>query len=223
MSSQHVALGALFLGLAGSATRTGYSGPGIVAGPKAGVVVLHSPAASPAPSKQFGESLVACVAGAITVERPELRVVAVDDFAGAVFPGTEPADIPVSQQSLAPLVDDPEFLTRAAATGVRYLITVEGQTRQSRAEGRAMAGAGPGGAAILGFWIWERESTAGATVYDFEAHETVGLVDVQVSGRPWFAVLGIFPLSVPSFTEGWACQKLGTSLAKFLRGRVVAS
>ena len=223
MSKQHVALGALFLGLAGCATRIGYSGPGIVAGPQAGVVVLYSPAASPATSERIGESLVACVAGAITVELPGLQVVAVEDFAKAVFPGIEPASIPVSRQSLAPLVDDPQFLTRVTAAGVRYLITVEGRTTQSPAEGGAIAGAAPGGGAILGFWIWERESTAAATVYDFEAHETVGRVDVQVSGRPWFAVLGIFPLGAPSFTEGWACQKLGTALAKFLRGRGVAS
>ena len=62
-------------------------------------------------------------------------------------------------------------------------------------------------------YMWERDPMPGAVVYDLEARDSIGRVEVHASGRPWFAILGIFPLGAPSSTETWACQKLGTSMA----------
>lgn len=212
-----VTFGALCWVLAGCASRVTVSGPGEPA-LNMGVVVLYSAAASPGTSRRTGLALVDCVTSAVAAEVPELRLVAVEDFARAAFPGIQLAEIPVSPDSVARLAGDSEFRAQAAAAGVRYLIIVEGQTTEPPPEGGAVAGGGMGGGAILGFWMWERDSMAGAVVYDLEARDSIGRIEVHVSGRPWFAILGIFPLGAPSFTESWACQKLGASVASFLRG-----
>jgi len=47
----------------------------------------------------------------------------------------------------------------------------------------------------------------------------VDKVEATVSGRPWFLMAGIFPLGAPSFTETWACYKLGQGVVEALTTR----
>ena len=68
----------------------------------------------------------------------------------------------------------------------------------------------------LGFWLRERDSTLWAEIVDVASGQSVAKVEATVSGRPWFLMAGIFPLGAPSFTETWACYKLGQGVVEAL-------
>jgi len=60
------------------------------------------------------------------------------------------------------------------------------------------------------------DSALWAEIVDLASGQSVAKVEATVSGRPWFLMAGIFPLGAPSFTETWACYKLGQGAVEAL-------
>ena len=136
-----------------------------------------------------------------------------EDFVRVVLPEAPLESPPLGPDSLAAFLRDPVFLARVEQTGVRFLIVVEGLTTESLADVQT------GGWPVGGVYMeWERQSNVSATIYDLDARAVAGKVEIQVSGRPWVAFFGL-PIGAPSFTESWACRKLGRRVVEFLRGR----
>lgn len=185
----------------------------VPAPPDAAVAVVSCNVASTASLEAMGRDLVACLTDAVREAMPGLRVVPGEDFARVALPEAPLESAPLGPESLAALLRDPVFLARVDETGVRFLIVVGGRTTQSVAE---MQGGGPGPPGV--FILWDRQTDVSATIYDLRARAAAGRIEVEVSGRPWFALVGL-PLGAPSFTEFWACRKLGSGVVEFLRGR----
>lgn len=200
----------------GCATKLTQSG-GLWSSVEAGVAVTVMPSSvGSGPADALSRDLVRCVGDSIQGKLPDVRIVAAEDFARAAFPELPLEAAPLSPESLAVLFEDARFLAGVERSGVRFLITVAGRTTQPLLEGQFSGGQGLPPA---GFWMWGRESSVSATVYDLRARSDVGKVEVEVSGRPWFALIGGLPLGAPSFTESRACGRLGGAVVELLRGR----
>jgi hypothetical protein len=179
------------------------------------VTVISTNAQWQPTSEPTGRALVACVTDAIREKLPDLLIVPAENFGRAAFPQVPLEAAPLSPESLAVLLEDSVFLAGAGQSRVRFLITVAGRTTQPSPEVGVVATYG----GLGGFWVWKRESSVTAAIYDLGTRSPAGNVQVEVRGRPWFAIIGVFPLGAPSFTESWACQKLGNAIVEFLRGR----
>jgi hypothetical protein len=106
---------------------------------------------------------------------------------------------------------------RVAATGVRYIVWLDGGTRKTDGGGSLACGAAPGAAGCIGFGWWEKESDYEATVWDLKQAKSVGSVGTNVSGTS--AVVGaIVPLPFIAHTQQTACTRLGDQLKSFLEG-----
>jgi hypothetical protein len=195
----------------------------VVVDPTVGLSVVFFPDRAPGTRQGLGDDAADCVWSAIADGVPRARLIPLAQFQRGVFPDVPLEALPLSHESLTVLSKDEAFRGRVQATGIRYLVTVGGGTDQPRPWGDGVCGGGPGGAGCVGFWLWKRDSTLWAEIVDLASGEPVAKVEAAVSGRPWFMVLGIFPLGAPSFTETWACHKLGQGVAEFLTSRQHAS
>lgn len=164
------------------------------------------------------EKIVGCVSEAIRRAHPTIRIIPPEEFRRTAFPDLDPDAAPKGPDYLALLLGHPVFRERIARLGIRYLILVGGRTEQEHRWGDIECGRGYGGGACLGVVVWDRRSRLAASVLDLQRARAAGEVHAAVSGRPWFAVVGIFPLGLPAFTESRACGDLGEAVARFLAG-----
>ena len=200
--------------LSGCASKVNHIRTGsAVVDPTLGLTVLFSRALAPGTGQGLGKDAADCVTSAIANNAPKVRLIAAEQFQRSVFPDLSLESLPVSRESLVILGKDETFRGRAAAAGIRFLIAVGGGTDQRAPWGDGTCAAGAG---CIGFWLLERDSTLWAEILDMASGESVAKVEAKVSGHPWLGVLVVFPLGAPSFTETWACHKLGRSVVEFL-------
>jgi len=187
-----------------------------VVGPTIGLTILSSPALAPETNERLGEKTLECVSSAIANNVPKERVIAAEQFRSSVLFDLPPESWPLSRESLEALSTDEVLRGRAAEAGISYIIAVGGQTTQPRPRGGGVTLAGAGGAGIFGFWLWDRDSTLWAEIVDVASGKSLAKVEATVSGRPWLLMAGILPFGAPSFTETWACYKLGQGIVEVL-------
>ena len=221
-SARRVGLGvllvlALVYGCASKVTHT--RADSAVVDPTIGLTILSSPVPAPETNESLGEKTVECIASAIANNMPKARVIAAAQFRSSVLFDLPPESWPLSRESLDTLSTDEVLRGRAVAAGIGYVITVGGQTTQPRPRGGGVTLAGAGGAGIFGFWLWERDSTLWAEIVEVASGKSLAKVEATVSGRPWLLMAGILPLGAPSFTETWACYKLGQGVVEALTTR----
>jgi hypothetical protein len=102
--------------------------------------------------------------------------------------------------------------------GVRYIVWVDGLTRQTDSGGSISCAIGPGGGGCIGFGWWEKESDYDAIVWDLEEAKSAGSVSTNVTGTS--ALVGaIVPLPFIARVQGTACDRLAEQLGAFLHGQ----
>lgn len=146
-----------------------------------------------------------------------IQVVANDDFVDSMFPWLEPSTAPQRPEGVTRLLARDAVADRIAESGVRYLIWVDGATRQIDSGGSLTCTIGPAGGGCIGFGWWEKESDYQAVVWDISTAKTAGSVSTNVTGTS--ALIGIVvPLPFIARVQGTACDRLATQLGAFLRG-----
>lgn len=165
------------------------------------------------------DEIVGCIRTALNERHPTLRIVPPDKFRRTAFPDLAPEAAPHSPEYLSLLLMHPVFLKRIAPLGIRYLISVSGGTEQNVTISELGALGGPHAAVPLYIWAADRQTRLVASILDLTQTRAAGEVRTEVSGCPWFAIIGIFPLGLPAFTESRACGELGEGIAKFLAGQ----
>jgi hypothetical protein len=106
---------------------------------------------------------------------------------------------------------------RVAESGVRYIIWIDGATRQTDSGGSLTCTLSPSIVSCLGFGWWEKESDYQAVVWDLTTARTAGSVSTNVTGTS--ALVGVLvPLPFIARVQGAACSRLATQLGAFLRG-----
>jgi hypothetical protein len=145
-----------------------------------------------------------------------------DEFVDSMFPWLEPSTAPQRPEGVTRLLARDVVADRIAASGVRYLIWVDGATRQTDSGGSITCTLGPAGGGCIGFGWWEKESDYQAVVWDLNTARTAGSVSTNVTGTS--ALLGIvLPLPFIARVENTACDRLAGQLGGFLRGEEPAT
>lgn len=140
-----------------------------------------------------------------------------DEFVDSMFPWLEPSTAPQRPEGVTRLLARDVVADRIAASGVRYLIWIDGATRQTDSGGSITCSLSPAGGGCLGFGWWEKESDYEAVVWDLNNARTAGSVSTNVTGTS--ALVGILvPLPFIARVQGTACDRLATQLGGFLHG-----
>ena len=145
-----------------------------------------------------------------------------DEFVDSMFPWLEPSTAPQRPEGVTRLLSKDVVADRIAASGVRYLVWVDGTTRQTDSGGSITCTLGPAGGGCIGFGWWEKESDYQAVVWDLNTARTAGSVSTNVTGTS--ALLGIVvPLPFIARVQSTACDRLAGQLGGFLRGEEPAT
>jgi hypothetical protein len=182
------------------------------------VVVLAKPQIEGAGAES---EFLDCIGYRIAGRRKTIKVHPNEEFTDRLFPWFEPGTVPSKAQGLESILAQPGVSEQVAASGVRYIVWLDGATRKTDGGGSLACGAAPGAAGCIGFGWWEKESDYEATVWDLKQAKSVGSVGTNVSGTS--AVVGaIVPLPFIAHTQQTACTRLGDQLRSFLEGGTVA-
>jgi hypothetical protein len=140
-----------------------------------------------------------------------------DTFVDSMFPWLEPSTAPQRPEGVTKLLAKDVVAQRIADSGVRYLIWIDGATRQTDSGGSITCTLGPAGGGCIGFGWWEKESDYQAVVWDLNTARTAGSVSTNVTGTS--ALVGVLvPLPFIARVQGAACDRLADQLGAFLKG-----
>ncbi|HUG73496.1 MAG TPA: hypothetical protein VMK82_08750 [Steroidobacteraceae bacterium] len=178
------------------------------------VVVLAKPQIEGAGAES---EFLDCIAHRIAGRKKSIKVHPNEEFTDRLFPWFEPGTVPSRAQGLESVLSQPGVSEQVAASGVRYIVWLEGGTRKTDGGGSLACGAAPGAAGCIGFGWWEKESDYEATVWDLKQARSVGSVGTNITGTS--AIVGaIVPLPFITHTLSTACFRLGDQLRTFLEG-----
>jgi hypothetical protein len=140
-----------------------------------------------------------------------------EQFTDALFPWFEPGTAPNKPEGVAALLTRPGVAERVAASGVRYIVWLDGGTQKTDGGGSLACGASPGVAGCIGFGWWEKEANYEATIWDLKQAKSAGSVGTHVTGTS--AVIGaVLPLPFIARVQGTACNRMATQLRAFFIG-----
>jgi hypothetical protein len=140
-----------------------------------------------------------------------------DEFVDSMFPWLEPSTAPQRPEGVTKLLAKDVVADRIAESGVRYIVWIDGATRQTDSGGSITCTLGPAGGGCIGFGWWEKESDYEAIVWDLTSAKTAGSVSTNVTGTS--ALVGVVvPLPFIARVQGTACDRLAGQLGSFLKG-----
>ena len=157
-----------------------------------------------------------CVGDKMARQR-HIKVQPNDSFVDSMFPWLEPSTAPQRPEGVTKLLAKDVVAQRILESGVRYLIWVDGATKQTDSGGSITCTLGPAGGGCIGFGWWEKESDYEAVVWDLDSAKTAGSVSTNVTGTS--ALVGVLvPLPFIARVQGTACDRLAGQLGAFLKG-----
>jgi hypothetical protein len=140
-----------------------------------------------------------------------------NEFVDRMFPWFEPSTAPQRPEALGALLARPGVSDQVTASGVRYVVWLDGSTRKTDGGGSLACGAAPGGAGCIGFGWWEKESAYEATIWDLKQAKSAGSVGTNVTGTS--AIVGaIVPLPFIARVQATACNRMSSQLRSFFTG-----
>jgi hypothetical protein len=158
-----------------------------------------------------------CVGKKMAAGSTGIQVRPNDAFVDSMFPWLEPSTAPQRPEGVTKLLSRDVVAQRVTESGVRYIIWIDGTTRQTDSGGSLTCTLGPAGGGCIGFGWWEKESDYQAVVWDLTTARTAGSVSTNVTGTS--ALVGVLvPLPFIARVQGAACDRLATQLGAFLRG-----
>jgi hypothetical protein len=178
------------------------------------VVVLAKPQIEGAGAES---KFLDCVGEHMKAGSTVIKVQNNEEFTDHLFPWFEPGTVPTRPEGVAAVLAQPGVSEQIAASGVRYVVWLDGGTRKTDSGGSLACGIAPGAAGCIGFGWWEKESSYEATVWDLKQSRSVGSIGTNVTGTS--AIVGaIVPLPFIARVQGTACNRIATQLHSFLAG-----
>ena len=140
-----------------------------------------------------------------------------NEFVDRMFPWFEPSTAPQRPEAMSALLARPGVADQVGASGVRYVVWLDGSTRKTDGGGSLACGAAPGGAGCIGFGWWQKESAYEATIWDLKQGKSAGSVGTNVTGTS--AIVGaIVPLPFIARVQATACNRMSSQLRSFFTG-----
>jgi hypothetical protein len=175
------------------------------------VVILAKPQVEGAGSE---DGFMDCVGDELKGGKANIAVRGNNEFVDSMFPWFEPGTAPAKPEAIAALLTRPGVSEKVAASGVRYVVWLDGSTQKTDGGGSIACGAAPGAAGCIGFGWWEKESAYEATVWDLKQAKSAGSVGTNVTGTS--AIIGaVVPLPFIARVQSAACNRLADQLRTF--------
>src|ERR1044071_6135000 len=155
-----------------------------------------------------------CVSDELRGGKSNIAVRDNDEFVDKMFPWFEPGTAPAKPEAISALLTRPGVSEQVAASGVRYVVWLDGSTQKTDGGGSIACGAAPGAAGCIGFGWWEKEANYEATVWDLKSAKSAGSVGTNVTGTS--AIIGaVVPLPFIARVQGAACDRMASQLRSF--------
>jgi hypothetical protein len=155
-----------------------------------------------------------CVSDELRGGKSNITVRSNDEFVDKMFPWFEPGTAPAKPEAISALLTRPGVSEQVSATGVRYVVWLDGSTQKTDGGGSIACGAAPGAAGCIGFGWWEKESAYEATVWDLKSAKSAGSVGTNVTGTS--AIIGaVVPIPFIARVQGAACDRMAGQLRSF--------
>jgi hypothetical protein len=178
------------------------------------VVILAKPQVEGASAE---DPFIHCVAAGLGGRDSTITTRTDEQFTDALFPWFEPGTAPTKPEGVATLLTRPGVAERVAASGVRYVVWLDGGTQKTDGGGSLACGASPGVAGCIGFGWWEKEANYEATIWDLKKAKSAGSVGTNVTGTS--AVIGaVVPLPLIARVQSTACNRMAGQLRTFFMG-----
>lgn len=161
------------------------------------------------------EEFVDCISDALASSKQDIVVHDSEEFQDMLYPWFEPSTAPLNVADLSELLDRPGVAERVTATGVRFVVWLDGSTDRVASGGSITCAAGIGGAGCMGLAWWEDDARYDASVWDVEQLNESGTIHADVRGRSVMPAV-VVPLPFISRPQAKACRGLGEQLETFL-------
>ena len=156
-----------------------------------------------------------CISDGLSDGRDGLLVHSSTEFEDKLYPWFEPSLAPLTTVELAELLDRPGVLDQVEATGVRFLVWLDGSTDRTASGGGITCAAGVGGAGCMGLAWWEDDARYDATVWDLQEMNSTGTIYADFLGRSVMPAI-IIPIPLIARPRAAACRGLTDQLRNFL-------
>ena len=158
---------------------------------------------------------IACISDRLSNGREGLLVHSSTEFEDKLYPWFEPSLAPLTTTDLAELLDKPGVLDEVQATGVRFVVWLDGSTDRTASGGGISCAAGVGGAGCMGLAWWEDDARYDATVWDLQELNSTGTIYADFLGRSVMPAI-IIPIPLIARPRAAACRGLTDQLRNFL-------
>jgi hypothetical protein len=158
---------------------------------------------------------VECISDALSNGRDGLEVHSSSEFEDKLYPWFEPSMAPLSTDDLTTLLEKPGVLDQVEATGVRFLVWLDGSTDRTASGGGITCAAGAGGAGCMGLAWWEDDARYDVTVWDLHELTSAGTIYADFLGRSVMPAI-IIPIPLIARPQAQACRGLTEQLRDFL-------
>lgn len=149
-------------------------------------------------------------------DRRGLTVLPEQSFKDRLFPWFEPRTAPLNADEMAKRLGNPALERSLRKTQVRYIVWLDGNTRDGDKGGGMSCAAGPGGGGCLGFMWWEKKAAYRASVWDLDDLQSLGKISVDASGTSFMPAV-ILPVPLIARTQAAACGSMAAQLREFLQ------
>ncbi len=158
-------------------------------------------------SHETEADFVECISEALADGRDGLEVHSSTQFEDDLYPWFEPSLAPLSTDDLTELLEKPGVLDRVEATGVRFVVWLDGSTDRTASGGGISCAAGVGGAGCVGLAWWEDDARYDATIWDLQELNSAGTIYADFLGRSVMPAI-IIPIPLIVRPQARACKGL---------------
>ncbi len=145
----------------------------------------------------------------------DIRVVPEQEFVDLMYPWFEPRMAPLAARDLPELLAYDPVKQRLAASGVRYVVWIDGSTSTTDSQGAMTCTLSPAGGGCFGFISWEQDSNYESSIWDVQNQRGVGKISSDANGTSFMPAV-ILPVPLIARVRASACNTLADQLATFL-------
>ena len=104
---------------------------------------------------------------------------------------------------------------RIREIGLKYLVWLEGSTKQTAQSGTMSCSITAAGGGCFGFLTWEKDSSYEASIWDAHTARTAGRVSSDAAGTSYMPAL-VVPIPIIARVQSSACNSLANQLKQFI-------